>query len=124
MWIETVPARLGRGLVSLGVEFSSLDQFEKKAVDEIRRMGGDCVTEEGERQQQAEWPLTTRDLEERFGVPPHLVYRWAKYLQGQGMVKKVHRYGSRGIWLIAESAVPFLRSRVGKVGRPPRKATP
>jgi hypothetical protein len=60
--------------------------------------------------------MTTSELQEKHSIPPYMVYRWGKFLTKKGLARKLD--GQRGLWLVAPEAVPFLRSRKGRPGRP------
>lgn len=60
---------------------------------------------------------TTGELEERFGIGRMLVYAWSNKLLAEGWGRKLDSSG-HGTWLINAKGVEFLRSRVGRVGRP------
>ena len=60
--------------------------------------------------------LTTNELWKQYEIPSYTVYRWGKKLLDEGFARKLK--GGRGAWLISPDAIPFLKGRKGKVGRP------
>lgn len=64
---------------------------------------------------------TISELVSHFGIPRSLTIRYASRIAENGQATRMNPEKAPGVgsspWLIDEEAVPFLRSRVGAVGR-------